>query len=147
MCEAERAAGAAERCWKERSGRVRLVCVLRDGVPKEQKTCGNRSQLLLRLKWSEVKRRDSCVGLFLYISNGDWERKCHPTPPNNSFLLGACEGKGKSREFVSSFGFPLHREGWAARAVRVLMASDKPRCSPALQAPPGASWKFLSKWK
>lgn len=56
------------------------------------------------------------------------------------------KGRGRAGSLSGALGFPLHREGWAAQAVRVLTDSVKPGCSPALQAPPCSSWKFLSKW-
>lgn len=54
-----------------------------------------------------MKSWDSCVGVFLYISNLDRERKCHPTPLNNDFLLGAWEGKEKNRQFFRTLGTPM----------------------------------------
>lgn len=54
---------------------------------------------LVEAGWNEVKSWGGCGGVFLYISNWGWERKCHPAPPNSGFLLGAWEGKEKSREF------------------------------------------------
>lgn len=58
-----------------------------------------------------MKQWGKRVGLFLYISNWDWERKRPRAPPDNGFLLGGWEGKGSS-------GKILRRRSWRLSSAR-----------------------------